>query len=77
MDTDSIKEEPVYDLSGLFVELGGALSLFLGVTIVSAFKYLGCMLRFIFSLLINLCQLRCNSNNMRSKFDIQSELNCA
>ena len=33
--------------------------------------------RVITFLLINLCQLRCNSNNMRSKFDIQSELNCA
>ena len=34
MDTDSIQEEPKYEFSGFLVELGGALSLFLGSSLV-------------------------------------------
>ena len=53
MDTDSIQEEPKYEFSGFLVELGGALSLFLGSSLVSTFEYLECVVRFIVALFFN------------------------
>ena len=53
MDTDSIIEQPKYSLSSFLVELGGALSLFLGSSLVSVFEYLECAIRFIMAFLFN------------------------
>ena len=54
MDTDSVKEEKKYDTSGFLVELGGALSLFLGSSLVSVFEYLEWVVRFIVAIFFNI-----------------------
>ena len=53
MDTDRITEEPKYTISAFLVELGGALSLFLGSSLVSVFEYLEWVVRFIVMLFFN------------------------
>ena len=47
------KEEEKYDTSGFLVELGGALSLFLGSSLVSVFEYLEWVVRFIVAIFFN------------------------
>ena len=54
MDEDSIVEEPKYDLPGFLVELGGALSLFLGASLVSVFEYFEFTARLILAIFLNI-----------------------
>ena len=53
MDEDSIVEEPKYNLSSFLVELGGALSLFLGSSLVSVFEYVEFIVRIIMMFVYN------------------------
>ena len=54
MDEDSIVEEPKYNLSSFLVELGGALSLFLGSSLVSVFEYVEFIVRIIIAIFLNI-----------------------
>ena len=58
MDEDSIVEEPKYNLSSFLVELGGALSLFLGSSLVSVFEYVEFIVRIIIAIFLNIYQLK-------------------
>ena len=51
LDVTSIVESPKYDNAGLLNSLGGALSLFLGVSIIMLFEWLELIFRLLYSLM--------------------------